>query len=438
MATISKPDCCTTGNEQLLDRLAISENAPDEYSDRSLMDDSFYDGVDPSRFLKLDRLGEGQYATVYRAKSLTENNKIVAIKYLRLLTGPETLHLTGKTDLHEVEILSRLNHPNVVRFIDYFSEGRQKAVVLEYMDYSLDILLKDIPRYPVSLPQVIHYVGNILRGLAYLHGQKVTHRDLKPNNILVNKAGEVKIGDFGCSRRLEGDARYSRQFACRAYRPPEIILSTKVYNQTVDMWALGCIVAEFYKEGPLFFGASDIEQICKISKTLGSPKPEDYRKDQISGIHLNSFQYPRKSILEVIPTVHLVMATFMEHCLTYDIDVRWTSQAGLAYLMAEEKKYPPCLPHQLLTPLSQSARRSSKRKYFFDTDTSSSGGGSSDLMEAPNSDESNSNEVTTAAAATSASCSFQSPSPIRSVRDRRTFPQPNFSPATSARKKLCF
>jgi serine/threonine protein kinase len=139
--------------------------------------------------------------------------------------------------------------------------GRQKAVVLEFMDFSLDVLLKDISVYPVALPQIMYYVTNIVRGLTYLHEEKVIHRDLKPNNILVNKAGEVKIGDFGCSRRHEGDARYTTQFACRSYRPPEIILSTKVYNQTVDMWALGCIIAEFYRKGPLFFGTCDIEQV---------------------------------------------------------------------------------------------------------------------------------------------------------------------------------
>ena len=310
-------------------------------------------------------------------------------------------------------------------------------------------------------------MGDIVRGLAYLHEQQVIHRDLKPNNILVNKAGEVKIGDFGCSRKLQlaGDARYSTQFACRAYRAPEIILSTKVYNQTVDTWALGCIVAEFYRRGPLFSGDSDIEQvravdwlihwsidwlfqnpfrspidysidwsavffrfssqILTISRTLGSPKTEDYRADQVTGLQLAFHQFPRQTIPEFVPRVDAAMALLIENCLVYDIDRRWTSQRCLAFLQEEQKASPPCQPHELLTPRQRpkSTRKSAKRKTTIDPDSSNLD--LPDLMEANVSDQSISD------------VSFLSPAKrLQDRGGRRTFPQGNFS--ITARKKLCF
>lgn len=143
----------------------------------SLGDDSFYDRVDPSRFEKLAVLGEGQYATVYRARDLQEE-KTVALKHLRLLTKDERacLGLSDSRSLCEAEILSSLDHPNIVRLFSTFTEGSQQTLVMECMDFSLDQLLKDISVKEFSIGQVAHYVEGMVKGLVYLHKENVIHR----------------------------------------------------------------------------------------------------------------------------------------------------------------------------------------------------------------------------------------------------------------------
>lgn len=220
----------------------------------SFAEDSFHERI-PSRFRRLDELGKGQYATVYRAEDLEDSKKIVAIKHLRLLSDSERTHLGGSTnDLREAEILSSLAHPNIIRLISSFNDGPQKTLIMECMDFSLEDVITDkrsLPQFLLS--HIMYYLLHVTHGLAYLHKEKVVHRDLKPNNVLLNVKGDVKIADFGCSKRYcHSDPRYTKQRGSRTYLPPEVLLCSSLVNETVDLWALGCISAEFYTRKPLF------------------------------------------------------------------------------------------------------------------------------------------------------------------------------------------
>lgn len=112
----------------------------------------------------------------------------------------------------------------------------------------------------------------ILVGLAYCHGMRVLHRDLKPQNILISKEGKVKIGDFGLARTFAYPFKgYTRDIVTLWYRSPEILLGAEKYSVEIDMWSVGCIFAELLKKKPLFMGDSQIGQLYQIFKLFGTP-----------------------------------------------------------------------------------------------------------------------------------------------------------------------
>lgn len=117
----------------------------------------------------------------------------------------------------------------------------------------------------------------ILRGVADWHSKRVLHRDIKPQNILLNDAGEVKIADFGLARAFQVPIRpYTHEVVTLWYRAPEILLNAVEYSTPVDMWSVGCIFAELYNQLPIFQGDSEIDQIFKIFRLLGTPTEEEW------------------------------------------------------------------------------------------------------------------------------------------------------------------
>lgn len=129
-----------------------------------------------------------------------------------------------------------------------------------------------------------NFVYQILCGLKYIHSADVIHRDLKPGNILVNSQGTIKICDFGLARGINPNNHplhpmpITNYVATRWYRAPEVILSSAAYSKSIDIWAVGCIVAELYGRKPLFMGMDDVDQLRRICKVIGHPDKTVLRK----------------------------------------------------------------------------------------------------------------------------------------------------------------
>jgi serine/threonine-protein kinase BUR1 len=146
--------------------------------------------------------------------------------------------------------------------------------VFSYLDHDLTGLLER-KEIVFSLSQTKCYMSQLLHGLKYLHEHQVLHRDIKGSNILLNNRGELRLTDFGLSRPLEeGRKEYTPGVYTRWYRPPELLMGSKQYGPSADMWGVGCILAEMFIKRPLFPGDDDFEQIQQLSRVCGTPSSQ--------------------------------------------------------------------------------------------------------------------------------------------------------------------
>ncbi|VDM38666.1 unnamed protein product [Toxocara canis] len=204
------------------------------------------------RYNMTKRLGDGTFGEVLLAKKLDTGDK-VAIKRMKkkFYSWDEAMAL------REVKSLKKLNHPNIIKLREVIRENDNLYFVFEYMQENLYELMKD------------------RQGLAYMHKNGFFHRDMKPENIMCNGTELVKIADFGLAREIRSRPPFTDYVSTR-YRAPEILLRSTSYNSPIDIWALGCIMAELYMLRPLFPGTSELDQIFKIVTILGTPNKDDW------------------------------------------------------------------------------------------------------------------------------------------------------------------
>ncbi|XP_077923369.1 cyclin-dependent kinase 7 isoform X7 [Halichoerus grypus] len=195
------------------------------------------------RYEKLDFLGEGQFATVYKARD-KNTNQIVAIKKIKLGHRSEAKDGINRTALREIKLLQELSHPNIIGLLDAFGHKSNISLVFDFMETDLEVIIKD--NSLVLTPSHIKaYMLMTLQGLEYLHQHWILHRDLKPNNLLLDENGVLKLADFGLAKSFGSPNRaYTHQVVTRWYRAPELLFGARMYGVGVDMWAVGCILAE--------------------------------------------------------------------------------------------------------------------------------------------------------------------------------------------------
>ena len=178
-------------------------------------------------------------------------------------------------DLREVKSLKKLNHPNVVKLKEVIRENNRLYFVFEYVKGDLLGLMRDSQDL-LSESSVRTIIFQILQALAYMHRNGFFHRDLKPENILCSSPDMVKIADFGLAREIRSSPPYTDYVSTRWYRAPEVLLRSTTYSSPIDLWAVGCIMAELYTRRPLFPGSSEIDQIYKICSIMGTPSHTDW------------------------------------------------------------------------------------------------------------------------------------------------------------------
>ncbi|KAG7205195.1 hypothetical protein KM043_018283 [Ampulex compressa] len=223
-------------------------------------------------FQCLNRIEEGTYGVVYRARD-KRTEEIVALKRLKMEKEKEGFPITS---LREINTLLKAQHPNIVtvREIVVGSNMDKIFIVMDYVEHDLKSLMETMKqKKQVFIPgEVKCLMQQLLRAVAHLHDNWILHRDLKTSNLLLSHRGILKVGDFGLAREYGSPLRqYTPIVVTLWYRAPELLLSGKEYSTPVDMWSVGCIFAELLRMEALFPGKSEVDQLNKIFKELGTP-----------------------------------------------------------------------------------------------------------------------------------------------------------------------
>ncbi|XP_055007343.1 serine/threonine-protein kinase MAK-like [Boleophthalmus pectinirostris] len=281
-----------------------------------------------NRYTTLKQLGDGTYGSVLLGKC-NETGELVAIKRMKrkFFSWEECLNL------REVKSLKKLSHANVVKLKEVIRENDQLYFVFEYMKENLYQLMKEREERMFSEHEIRNIMFQVLTGLAFVHKHGYFHRDMKPENLLCMGPELVKIADFGLAREIRSQPPYTDYVSTRWYRAPEVLLKSTSYNSPVDMWAVGCIMAELYTLRPLFPGNSEVDEIFKICQVLGTLKKSDWPEGYNLASSMN-FRFPKcvpTSLRSLIPNASDDAIALMRDLLQWDPDKRPSAVQALRY-----------------------------------------------------------------------------------------------------------
>ncbi|XP_015788644.1 serine/threonine-protein kinase ICK-like [Tetranychus urticae] len=280
-----------------------------------------------NRYVMLSQLGDGTYGTVLLAQRLDTGEK-VAIKKMkkRYYSWEECMNL------REVKSLQKLSHPNLVKLREVIREDNILYFVFEYMKENLYQLIKDREK-PFAEPVIRNIMYQILEGLNFMHKHGFFHRDIKPENLLCNGPELIKIADFGLAREIRSRPPYTDYVSTRWYRAPEVLLRSTNYSSPIDIWAVGCIMAELYSLQPLFPGRSEIDQIFRICSVLGTPDKRDWMEGYQLASTMN-FKFPLMSPISLesaIPNASSGAIDLLVDMLKWNSSKRPTVSHSLRY-----------------------------------------------------------------------------------------------------------
>jgi len=230
-------------------------------------------GLKLDDFLKIEKIGEGTYGVVFKGKN-KKTGEIVAMKKIRLESEDEGVPSTA---IREISLLKELQHPNIVCLQDVLMQEAKLYLIFEFLTMDLKKYMDtNIPKDGQMDPKLMKsYTYQLLQGLLFCHQRRVLHRDLKPQNLLIDKNGCIKIADFGLARAFGIPVRvYTHEVVTLWYRAPEVLLGSPKYSCPIDIWSIGTIFAEMVNRRPLFQGDSEIDQLFRIFRVLRTPNEE--------------------------------------------------------------------------------------------------------------------------------------------------------------------
>ncbi|XP_028814287.1 serine/threonine-protein kinase MAK isoform X3 [Denticeps clupeoides] len=281
-----------------------------------------------NRYTTLKQLGDGTYGSVLMGKS-NESGELVAIKRMKrkFYSWEECMNL------REVKSLKKLNHANVVKLKEVIRENDHLYFVFEYMKENLYQLMKDRENKMFTENEIRNIMFQVVSGLAFVHKHGFFHRDMKPENLLCMGPELVKIADFGLAREIRSRPPYTDYVSTRWYRAPEVLLRSSMYSSPIDLWAVGCIMAELYTLRPLFPGNSEVDEIFKICQVLGTVKKSDWPEGYQLASAM-SFRFPQcvpTPLKTLIPNASNEAIALMKDLLQWDPKKRPTAVQALRY-----------------------------------------------------------------------------------------------------------
>uniref|UniRef100_F6US96 Cyclin-dependent kinase 2 n=2 Tax=Equus TaxID=9789 RepID=F6US96_HORSE len=258
-------------------------------------------------FQKVEKIGEGTYGVVYKAKNKL-TGEVVALKKIRLDTETEGVPSTA---IREISLLKELNHPNIVKLLDVIHTENKLYLVFEFLHQDLKKFMDASALTGIPLPLIKSYLFQLLQGLAFCHSHRVLHRDLKPQNLLINAEGAIKLADFGLAR---------------AFGVP-----VRTYTHEVTRRAL-------------FPGDSEIDQLFRIFRTLGTPDDSVWPGVTSMPDYKPSFpKWARQDFSKVVPPLDEDGRSLLSQMLHYDPNKRISAKAALTHPFFQDVTKP--VPH---------------------------------------------------------------------------------------------
>eukprot|EP00794_Sanderia_malayensis_P004816 gene4816-5447_t len=284
------------------------------------------------------RLGKGAYGIVWKAID-RRTNQIVALKKIFDAFRNQT---DAQRTFREICFLQEFgNHDNIIKLLNVMKAENDKDIylVFDFMDTDLHNVIKKGNILKDVHKRYVMY--QLLKAMKYIHSGNVIHRDIKPSNVLLDADCFIKICDFGLARSISslkfepGDPSLTDYVATRWYRAPEILLASPVYTKGVDMWSIGCILAEMLLGKPLFPGSSTLDQIERIMSTIPSPTAKDL--DSIKSAYSGSLfdksthHRPKRPIEDIMASAPSDAVDLLKRFLQFNPEKRLTAEEALSH-----------------------------------------------------------------------------------------------------------
>lgn len=284
------------------------------------------------RYAKIEKVGEGTYGVVYKARD-TSTGQVVALKKIRLEAEDEGVPSTA---IREISLLKELKDENIVRLLDIVHADQKLYLVFEFLDVDLKRYMEtgNQNHAPITKEIVKKFTHQLTSGLLYCHSHRILHRDLKPQNLLIDKHDNLKLADFGLARAFGIPMRtYTHEVVTLWYRAPEVLLGSRHYSTAIDLWSVGCIFAEMAMQGaPLFPGDSEIDQIFKIFRILGTPSEQTWPGVSSLPDYKTTFpQWSRQDLARIVPMLDENGLDFLKRTLCYDSAKRISAKRALLH-----------------------------------------------------------------------------------------------------------
>lgn len=251
-----------------------------------------------STYEKLNILGAGNYSTVYKGRSRL-TNKLVALKEINV----ERDEGVPFTAIREVSLLKSLKHNNIITLHDIIYTGRTLTLVIEFVERDLSHYLNECD-HNLNMHNVRLFLYQLLRGLKYCHDRRVLHRDLKPQNILINSHGVLKLADFGLARAKSLPTKtFTNEVVTLWYRAPDVLLGNVEYSTSIDIWGVGCIFFEMATGYAPFQGLNSRKQIESIFEIIGTPNEHKWPgfRDDLEKCFIKLPNFPGRDLRSLAP-----------------------------------------------------------------------------------------------------------------------------------------
>ncbi|KAG4302865.1 hypothetical protein PCANB_000873 [Pneumocystis canis] len=291
-----------------------------------------------TNYQQLEKLGEGTYATVHKGRNRT-TGEIVALKEI-FVDADEG---TPSTAIREISLMKELKHENIVGLWDVIHTENKLMLVFEYMDKDLKKYMDSHGNGGALDPNITKsFMYQLLKGIAFCHDNRVLHRDLKPQNLLINKRGQLKLADFGLARAFGIPVNtFSNEVVTLWYRAPDVLLGSRTYSTSIDIWSAGCIMAEMYTGRPLFPGSNNDDQLLKIFRLMGTPNEHTWPGiSQYPEYRANYPVYDVQDLSQILPQMDPLGIDLLNKMLQLQPNMRISASNALKHAWFTDVSYP--------------------------------------------------------------------------------------------------